>query len=114
MYSDGTVKCIHNVECTEEQPPIYRNHLADNYPNPFNPSTTIEYSITNDSHVNLSIYNVSGRLIRTLVDEFKVINSYKVIWDGKDDRGNAAASGVYFYKLKIKDYVESKKLVLLR
>ena len=114
MDSDGTVKWIRNVELSEEQPPVYRNHLADNYPNPFNPATTIEFSIANDSHVNLSIYNVKGQLVRTLVDEFKINNHYKIVWDGKNDHGIPVASGVYFYRLETDSFSESKKLILMR
>jgi len=88
--------------------------LADNYPNPFNPATTIEYSIAEESPVNLSIYNVNGQLVRTLVSEFQARNTYTVRWDGKNQNGVSVASGVYFYRLQAASFVKTKKLVLLR
>ena len=100
----------------EDSPPkiVYQNQLNQNYPNPFNPVTTIEYSIANDSHVNLSVYNVKGQLIRTLVNEFKKSNNYKVIWDGKNDRDHDVTSGVYFYRIKANEFIQTRKLVILR
>ena len=94
--------------------PVYRNYLSNNYPNPFNPTTRIDYSIARDSHVNLSIYNVNGQLVRTLVDEFKVKNAYTVNWDGKNNLGVPVASGVYFYQMRSEGFTQAKKLVLLR
>jgi hypothetical protein len=88
--------------------------LSDNYPNPFNPMTTIEYSIAEDSHVNLSIYNVNGQVVRTLVSAFQNRSAYRVVWDGKNDNGVSVSSGVYFSRLQASSFVKTKKLVLLR
>lgn len=114
LYEDGNVKKLSDVEYEHKEVTKYNNHLANNYPNPFNPSTTIKFSVASDSHVNISIYNVNGQLIRTLMDEFKVSNMYAVIWDGKNNDGNLVTSGVYFYQLKTVDCNITKKLVLLR
>ena len=94
--------------------PAYRNELFQNYPNPFNPVTTIEFTIKKTGMVELRIYNVLGQRIKTLVKEKKLPGKYKIVWDGKNDRGGKVASGMYFYQFKIDSYVSSKKMVLLR
>lgn len=92
----------------------YQNYLGLNHPNPFNPTTTIRYSIEQDSHVNLAIYNVHGQLVRTLVDEPMPRGSYSVSWDAKNNAGDAVASGVYFYRLETPQFLDAKKLTILR
>jgi len=87
-------------------------HLANNYPNPFNPSTTIEYSIPTQSHVTISIYNLLGQKIRTLVDETQVPGKHITSWNGRDYDGKLVASGVYFYKIIAGDYAQIKKMLL--
>jgi hypothetical protein len=96
------------------EPTTYRNQLAQNFPNPFNPSTTIAFSIAEETDVELSIYDVRGALIRTLVNEHRKTNNYKEIWDGRDNKGQSTASGVYFYRLTAGAYTATKKMVLLR
>ncbi|MCJ7783830.1 MAG: FG-GAP-like repeat-containing protein, partial [Desulfobacterales bacterium] len=88
--------------------------LDQNYPNPFNQATKIEFTLQHPSLVNLNIYDVLGRKVRTLI--FKDLSSgYKsVLWDGKDNSGNDVASGVYFYQLKVKDFSQTKKMVLIK
>ena len=88
--------------------------LAQNFPNPFNPSTTIKFDLKEKGLVTLKVYNVAGQLVRTLVNEVKDANSYTVAWDGKNDRGGAVASGIYFYKMDTKDFSQTKKMVMLR
>lgn len=95
--------------------------LFPNYPNPFNPITTIPFTVhSKQKTVNrpipttLVIYNILGQKVRTLVDEPKKPGEYEVVWDGKDEEGNQLSSGVYFYKLKTKDFVQSKKMLLIR
>jgi hypothetical protein len=90
--------------------------LYQNYPNPFNPETHIKFSVGTDApaHVSLKVYNVAGQLVKTLVDEDKLPGEYNQTWNGKNENNEDVASGVYFYKLKISDYVETKKMVLLR
>jgi hypothetical protein len=92
-------------------------HLAQNHPNPFNPATSIQYSVGGRQrpvHTTLKIFNVIGQLVRTVVDEEKLPGSYSVTWDGKDDKGNEVSSGVYFYQLKAREQTETKKMVLLK
>jgi hypothetical protein len=95
-------------------PAVYRNQLSQNYPNPFNPSTTIAFSIAADSHVNLRIYDVTGALVKTLVNEQRRKNNYRVVWDGRNNQGNTVASGVYFYRLVAEQFNATKKMILLR
>lgn len=97
-------------------PVAYANRLANAYPNPFNPTTTIEYGIASAGRVSLRIYNAAGQLVRTLVDEEQAPRpeGFSVTWNGKDDRGQSAASGVYFYRLTAKGFERTKKLVLLK
>ena len=83
--------------------------LSQKYPNPFNPRTMIEYSIPRTSFVTLKVYDILGKEIATLVNEEKTIGNYEVEFDGKN-----LPSGVYFYKFKVGDFIEIRKMVLLR
>jgi hypothetical protein len=104
---------------SEEKPSEFA--LSQNYPNPFNPITTIPFQVKSlklgvgrPVHTTLTIYNIRGQKVRTLVDADKVPGEYKVLWDGKDDSGKDVASGVYFYQLKVGDFSEPKKMLLLK
>jgi hypothetical protein len=95
--------------------------LYQNYPNPFNPSTKIPFTVYSSRftvhsplHTTLTIYNILGQKVRTLVDEPERAGSYEVIWDGKDDQGKEATSGIYFYQLRVRDQILTKKMLLLR
>ena len=88
--------------------------LATNYPNPFNPSTTISYELVGDSHVNIAIYNIMGQEVLTLVNDFRSTGSYSVVWNGTNSNGTEMPSGVYFMKLDTKSHSISNKLSLLR
>lgn len=86
-----------------------------NYPNPFNPSTTIEFSIQNNSQVDLSIYNIKGQKIKTLTNNEFQKGSHSIIWNGDDEFGNSVGSGIYYYKLKVNGKnVSTKKCLLLK
>jgi hypothetical protein len=90
--------------------------LYQNFPNPFNPSTTIRYFVgmETSARVSLKIYNVAGQVVKRLVDEEKAPGEHQVLWDGKNEQGEDVASGVYFYRLIVSDYSENKRMVLLR
>ena len=88
--------------------------LTQNYPNPFNPSTTIGYSVPANSHVRLTIYNIRGQTIATLVDGVKPQGRYEETWNGTNEVGSQVASGVYFYRLETNQNTETKKMVLLK
>jgi uncharacterized delta-60 repeat protein len=88
--------------------------LSQNFPNPFNPSTKIEFTLAKSGFVTLQIYDVLGRKVKTLLSE-NLPSGYKsVIWDGKNDDGKEVASGVYFYQLRAGDYSEPRKMLLLK
>jgi len=87
--------------------------LYHNYPNPFNPSTTIVFSIQNDSKISLSIFNIKGQKIKSLAQNDFAKGSHSIIWNGYDDFGNPVSSGIYYYKLKVNGKVEAVKKCLL-
>lgn len=88
--------------------------LAQNYPNPFNPSTTIAYSVPSQSHVVISVFDVLGQEVRTLTDEAKSAGNYQVVWDGNDKSGRAVGSGVYLYRIIAGDFMQSRKMLLMK
>jgi hypothetical protein len=108
-----TVNAVTGVET----PSVLANVLYQNHPNPFNPMTTIRYSIMKRGRVQLVVYDAAGELVRTLVDKEQAPapGGFSAIWDGKNSSGKQVASGVYFYKLIAPDgYQAVRKLVLLR
>ena len=88
--------------------------LKQNYPNPFNPSTTIRFDLPVRARVTLTIYNMLGQKVRTLVSGQIVAGRHQVVWDGNDSHGLRVASGIYVYQFKAKDFVASRKLNLLK
>ena len=88
--------------------------LSQNVPNPFNPSTDISFALPTDSKVSLSIYNVLGQHVKTLVDDYMRAGNQTITWDGTDATGRTVASGVYFYKLNANDFSSTKKMMMLK
>ncbi len=88
--------------------------LFQNYPNPFNPSTTIDFTLPTAARTDLTIYDITGRRVRTLLDRTLSAGSHSVVWDGSDHSGSPAASGVYFYRLSTADFTRTRKMVLVR
>ena len=103
-----------DVTGTETPKAPAATYLAQNAPNPFNPSTTIQFGLAAQGRVTISIYDVSGRLVRTLIDGPRSPGLYKETWDGRNAGGGAVASGVYFYRLRAGTFSETKKMVLTR
>jgi hypothetical protein len=88
--------------------------LAQNYPNPFNPVTTFTYDLPVATPVKLSIYDLTGRLIRTLRNgTVEPAGRHKATWNGRDDQGRAVAAGVYFYRLETEGYTETRRMTLI-
>ena len=87
--------------------------LFQNKPNPFTPDTRIGFELAQAGRVELGIYSVDGRLIRTLVDEERLAGSHEVTWDGRDAEGKKVTGGVYFYKLAAPGIAESRRMILL-
>jgi hypothetical protein len=88
--------------------------LQQNYPNPFNPSTTVSFDLPEETEVRIAIYDMSGRLIRNLVNQTMTAGSKTVEWDGKDNDGNTVSGGIYLYNLQAEGFAQTKKMVLLK
>lgn len=88
--------------------------LNQNYPNPFNPSTTIKFEMQQKQHVKLEIFDITGKLIRKLIDNEMNAGLHELSWNGKDADGNQVNSGMYFYSLKSGSKISTKKMTLLR
>ena len=88
--------------------------LGQNYPNPCNLNTQIGYQLPQAGKVTLTIYNVRGQLVRTLVNEQKPAGYHSVMWDGRSDNGMQVSSGIYFYKIQAGKFIKTKKMVLLK
>lgn len=91
-----------------------RYELAQNFPNPFNPITTIRYALPMESEVSLIIYDVLGQRVRTLVSGSQGVGYYNAVWDGRDDAGMAVASGVYIYRLTAGEFTQVHKMILMK
>ena len=91
-----------------------RFQLNQNFPNPFNPSTTISFILPARAHVKLSVYNPDGHLIRDLINREVDEGLQEITWDGKNTQGFLAGSGVYFYRLKMGDKILTKKMILIK
>ena len=96
----------------DELPDRFR--LYQNFPNPFNVSTTINYYLPQRSHVTIDIFNLLGQRVRTLVDEEKPAGSYTASWDGTSTGGQSVATGVYLYRIWAGNRIETRKMLLLK
>ncbi|MBC8416310.1 MAG: T9SS type A sorting domain-containing protein [Candidatus Cloacimonetes bacterium] len=106
---DGEIQ----VSADDNQVQIVNLQLR-NYPNPFNPETIISYQLSEESPIEIIIYNIKGQKVKTLVDEYISAGNHTVVWNGTDANGNLVCSGVYLYKLEAGDLQEVKKMVLLK
>ncbi len=88
--------------------------LSQNYPNPFNQETIIEYALPGNCHVELTIYNILGQKVKTLVNQYQNAGYKRVHWNSRDDEGNQVASGIYFYKIEVDKYVIVKKMIVIK
>jgi flagellar hook assembly protein FlgD len=88
--------------------------LAQNYPNPFNPFTTLLYELSENSHVKITIYDMLGRKVKTLINETQDAGSRTVIWNATNDYGEPVSAGIYLYQIKAGEYLQTKKMVLLK
>jgi len=94
--------------------PVIATELKGNYPNPFNPETTISYTVKDNIPVTIEIYNVKGQRVKTLVDEAKAAGTHSVVWKGVDDNNRAVSSGVYFFKMNAGKYSSTKKMIMMK
>ncbi|RLC50577.1 MAG: hypothetical protein DRZ79_04150, partial [Candidatus Cloacimonadota bacterium] len=88
--------------------------LNGNYPNPFNPVTTISFGLNKNGFVNLEIYNTKGQHVRTLINKEMNAGYHQILWDGKDDNSRKVSSGIYFYKMKTTRFTSTKKMILMK
>lgn len=102
------------VDSQDETIPGLLTHLKHNYPNPFNPSTRIDYSLAQSGPVSLQVFNIKGQLVRTLIQENQESGIYSLTWNGKDEKNNNVSSGVYFYKLTAGKYNQTRKMILMK
>ncbi|MDZ7362976.1 MAG: SBBP repeat-containing protein [candidate division KSB1 bacterium] len=101
-----------SVEETESPPAEFS--LRQNYPNPFNPSTAINYELPKQAEVKLDIYDLQGRRIRTLVNQRQPAGRYTITWDGRNEQGEVVTSGVYIYQLRAGNFVQTRRMALVR
>ncbi|MCP4290500.1 MAG: T9SS type A sorting domain-containing protein [bacterium] len=94
--------------------PVAEKFAISNYPNPFNPTTKIQFNMPKDGHLSLKVYNVRGELVRTLIDEARLAGSDHIMWDGKSDQGSSVSSGVYFYEARTGKEVSVNKMALVK
>ncbi|KUG25514.1 hypothetical protein ASZ90_004663 [hydrocarbon metagenome] len=92
----------------------YEYSLEQNYPNPFNPSTTIEFSLKHAGEIEIKIYNLLGQEVKTLFSGHLGSGFYSVKWDGRNNESTPLSSGAYIYKLTTDNFVQSKKMLLLK
>lgn len=97
-----------------DPPPPTVTRLYANYPNPFNPNTTISFDLAAEGEVDLRIFNLRGQLVQTLCHSSLGIGHHRLIWNGTDSTGRKVSSGVYFYRLKTPDYSNSRRMILLK
>jgi len=91
-----------------------RTTLLGAVPNPFNPSTKLSFEMAAAGHAGLKVYDTAGRLVATLVNERRDAGLHEVIWDGRDHAGRISSAGVYLYRLEVEDYVETKRMTLVK
>ena len=92
----------------------FTTELVQNRPNPFNPATELRYKLGRDEQVVLRVYDVTGQLVRTLVNEHQTAGSYGVFWNGRDETGREAPAGVYFGRLETDELVQTRRMLLLK
>ena len=106
----GTTTGVNNV--VSNIPQTYK--LEPNYPNPFNPVTHIHYQIPENGRVKLTVYNILGKLVKTLVNQYQTSGYYHVSWDAKNEFGEDLTSGIYIYQLESNNFKTYHKMILSR
>jgi hypothetical protein len=120
LFDYGECDYVVSVDPPQQKELPSSMKIWQNYPNPFNPTTTISFEIAETSkglktfEIYLRIYDVTGKLVKTLIDDELKSGYHSVIWDGKDERGNSVESGIYIYKLQADNYTETRRMTLLR
>ncbi|NQV19104.1 MAG: T9SS type A sorting domain-containing protein [Armatimonadetes bacterium] len=95
-------------------PPVLTTELFGNYPNPFNPATTISFTLKEATEVKIDIYNITGQHVKTLLNVHLEADNHNIVWNGNDNEGRSVSSGIYFYKMQAGKYTSTKKMILLK
>ena len=106
------VQGLSNTNNQRPIPAIYK--LFPAFPNPFNPITTLRYNLPGNSIVNIVIYDMLGKQVKTLVDQAQEAGYRKVVWDATNDYGKPVSAGIYLYRIQVGEYISTKKMVLLK
>ncbi len=119
LGEEGTPSDILNVPYpytgnTDPHTPGLQTALGKNYPNPFNPTTTLSFTLAEFGPASLTIYNAKGQLVRQLADSAYTAGQHYLLWDGRDTMGRPVSSGLYFYRLQTKDFSQSHKMILMK
>jgi hypothetical protein len=114
VNQDFNPSLILNVEQDGDHAIPKEYMLAQNYPNPFNPSTVIRFALPRAGFASLKVYNIVGQEVTNLVSGILPAGAFRVTWGGTDMNGQAVSSGVYFYRLQAGDYIEIRKMLLLK
>ncbi len=113
IIDDVTLSILTDVN--DDNPIVpHKHHLYNNYPNPFNPTTTIAYELDKASDVAITIYNLSGQRVKTVLSQFQGVGRHEAVWDGRNDAGVSLPSGVYLYSLRAGGNTLTKKMVLMK
>ena len=112
IYLEGEGVDVIGIAGDESLP--RRFEVSQNYPNPFNPVTEIHYDLPRSSDVRLSVYNLLGQKVRTLVSDYQSAGRYNVEWQGDNDAGIPVSSGVYIYRFEAGDYQRTLKMILMK
>jgi hypothetical protein len=109
-------RIMSSIEDKNDDPliPTIAEMTLSNFPNPFNPNTTISFSLPRESNVNLSIYNIRGQKVKTLLNAKMTDGPHSVVWHGTDACGSSVGSGIYFYRLETEGFSKTSKMVLLK
>jgi len=102
------------VSNNDPNAPALQNALLGNYPNPFNPSTTISFAVKDFTPVSIDIYNHKGQKVKSLLNDSKAAGTYNVTWNGTDDNNRSVASGLYYFKMNAGKYSSTKKMILMK
>lgn len=114
-HKDRMISILVETELTNNTNFVKDFVLKQNFPNPFNPETTISFELKKDSKVKLQIFNENGKFVKELYNDFKTTGSHKIVWNGKDSFGNQVSSGIYFYKINAGGTLsQTKKMILIK
>ena len=115
LFNDGTGNFVEEPQVGVDEEIVFKPELSlTNYPNPLKLKTTIDFNLSRPSIFNLSIYNIKGELIKTLVNENEKAGEHSVLWNGKNSKGKEVTNGIYIYRILVNDKTFSKKMLLIR